>query len=99
MKNSGTVVRELCFGQGQKRFTGGKDLKASQAYPCKFGEDLQYVFASHIEEVKAWAASIAMRSLTVQVTRADLTTSITDVWADAMLGSVMSWLAGKKSPV
>ena len=95
MKNSGSVARELCSGQSQKRFTGGKDLKASQAYPCKFGEDIQYVFSSHIEEVKEWAASIAMQSRTVQVTRADLTASITDVWADARLGSVMSWLAGK----
>ena len=88
-------MKDVSVAKRRKRFTGGKDLKASQAYPCKFGEDIQYVFSSHIEEVKEWAASIAMQSFTVQVTRADLTASITDVWADARLGSVMSWLAGK----
>ena len=75
---------------GQTRYTGGPDLKSSQAYPKEFGEHVQQLFDLHKRDLDEWADRIATRAAQTSIQPADWAGG--DVWSDADLSPVFRWL-------
>lgn len=82
-------------GKGEKRFHGGKDLKASQAYPKPFGIALSKARTLHAASVQRQAATFLKAAKCTKRTF-DARHRVNKAWLDgARLQSVFNYLSQK----
>eukprot|EP00959_Pyramimonas_sp_CCMP1952_P250028 5226946-Pyramimonas_sp.AAC.1 len=76
--------------QGVRKWSGGKDLKGTQAYPELFGENIQHLYDLHRESIRGWASAVSDLSRRKMLTEKDWVGG--DNWDDADLAPVFRYL-------
>ena len=75
---------------GARKWSGGKDLKSTQAYPELFGMNVQHLFELRAESITKWASAVA--GLAEAATLSDKDWDGGDSWEDAELAPVFRLL-------
>ena len=78
---------------GKNCWGGGKDLKASQAYPAAFGKSVRAVWSSRRKMLQNEAEEMKKSAAAAGIEEA-MKKCINDSWADADLQSVINYLLG-----
>ena len=87
------MTRSWVDKDGKNCWEGGKDLKASQAYPAAFGKAVRAVWSSRRKMLQKEAEEMKKSAAVAGIEEA-MKKCIHDSWADADLQSVINYLLG-----
>ncbi|CAK9064416.1 unnamed protein product [Durusdinium trenchii] len=92
-ENSAEMVVHYVDGSGKKRIKGGGDLKASQAYPTRFGRAVSKVRSMHAAKHRTQAARF-LRAAKNTANRANCSAAVNAKWTKmANLEPILDFLA------
>ena len=84
-----TVTKSYLNSNGEKKVTGGKGLKATQAYPLPFGMAVGRAYVKNLREKASPAPEMTLSA----VTKAIASMTDADTWCDAELPAVRAYLS------
>ena len=87
--NSGTVAIKYVDSKGETKVKGGPDLRATQAYPPRFGIAIAALYAQNARPAEHASACTETRS---QLRKVLKMSSQDDAWEDANLAGVFTYL-------